>query len=200
MPPRRSLAALFNYITQMSKYNFAKGVPMIVSGTANWAQITSASGVNELSQKYMVDLTLDEKSLNEITAMGVLDFLQIRSQDGALKYEEPTIRLKTKNLPPVYDLQKNKFDGFIGNGSKLRCQITIKTWEVNKKKGLTCYLNKALVLDLVEFANETDEEFFSGLPESDANDVFSAPATIPSPKPSEAFTSPANDEDDNFPF
>ena len=53
---------------------------MIVSGTANWAQLTERSGVNKLSEKYQVELTLDDASKKELQAMKILDHVNIKRQ------------------------------------------------------------------------------------------------------------------------
>lgn len=179
----------------MSKFDFAKGVPMIVSGTANWANLTERSGPNKLSEKYMVELTLDDASLNELKTMGIADHVNIKRQDGTLKYEKPTIRLKSKNLPRVYDLKKDLFNDLIGNGSKLRCQILIKTWELAGKKGLACYVNKVLVLELLDIDQVDDSAFWADVPEELTQSVSKEQSSVPTSEASEAFSN-----DDDLPF
>lgn len=70
----------------MSKIDFSKGVTIVVSGTANWAQLTERSGPNKLSEKYQVELTLDDASKKELESMKILDHVNIKRQDGSLKY------------------------------------------------------------------------------------------------------------------
>lgn len=176
----------------MSKIDFDKGVQIIVSGTANWAQLTERSGPNKLSEKYQVELTLDDASKKQLQSMKILDHVNIKRQDGTLKYEQPTIRMKSKNLPKVYDLNKQIFNDLIGNGSVLRCQATLKTWELAGKKGLACYVNKALVLELNDQESIDDSEFWADLPDPTPDQI-----SVPTTTSSEAFDS---SDDDDLPF
>ena len=179
----------------MSKFDFAKGVSMIVSGTANWANLTERSGPNKLSEKYMVELTLDDASVQELTTMKILNHVNIKRQDGTLKYEKPTMRLKSKNAPRVYDLKKDLFNDLIGNGSKLRCQITIKTWELGGKKGLTCYVNKVLVLELLDSDQVDDTAFWSDIPAELTQSVSKEETEMPNATASDAFSNDVSDDD-----
>ena len=179
----------------MSKFDFAKGVSMIVSGTANWANLTERSGPNKLSEKYMVELTLDDASVQELTTMKILNHVNIKRQDGTLKYEKPTIRLKSKNAPRVYDLKKDLFNDLIGNGSKLRCQITIKSYEMAGKKGLTCYINKALVLELLDADQVDDSAFWSDIPSELTENVSAEQSATPVSDASTAFSDDVSDDD-----
>jgi hypothetical protein len=178
----------------MSKIDFSKGVSIIVSGTANWAQLTERSGVNKLSEKYQVELTLDDASKKELQAMKVLDHVNIKRQDGSLKYEQHTMRLKSKNTPKVYDLNKQIFNDLIGNGSKLRCQILIKSYEMAGKKGLTCYVNKVLVLELNDADHIDDTAFWADVPDISADELIQKSAT-PSATASDAFDNDVSDDD-----
>ena len=178
----------------MSKIDFSKGVSIIVSGTANWAQLTERSGVNKLSEKYQVELTLDDASKKELQAMKVLDHVNIKRQDGSLKYEQHTMRLKSKNTPKVYDLNKQIFNDLIGNGSKLRCQILIKSYEMAGKKGLTCYVNKVLVLELNDADHIDDTAFWADVPDISADELIQKSATS-SATASDAFDNDVSDDD-----
>lgn len=182
----------------MSKVDFSKGVSIVVSGTANWAQLTERSGPNKLSEKYQVELTLDDASKKELQAMKILDHVNIKRQDGSLKYEQPTMRMKSKNAPKVYDLSKQIFNDLIGNGSKLRCQVLLKSWEMAGKKGLAAYVNKVLVLELNDADQIDDSAFWADVPEASADQLMQNDA------PTAATTSQAFDSaveiDDDLPF
>jgi|TARA_B110000093_G_scaffold156505_1_gene174180 hypothetical protein len=132
--------------------NFQEGVALTVSGVTNWASITISSGPNKLSEKYQVEITLDQESLEKLKALtkdfDILDFLNIKNQEGELRYSEPTVRCKTNKLPTVWGPDKQPFTGFINNGSFIAARIFIKSWEMGGKKGLTAYLNEAAVLNL----------------------------------------------------
>lgn len=168
---------------------------MIVSGTANWANLTERSGPNKLSEKYMVELTLDDSSVQELTSMKIIDHVNIKRQDGTLKYEKPTMRLKSKNAPRVYDLKKDIFNDLIGNGSKLRCQITIKSYELGGKKGLTCYINKALILELLDVDQVDDSAFWADIPSELTQNVSNELTQTPTTDASTAFSDDAGDDD-----
>lgn len=138
--------------------DFAKGVPVVLAGTANWARLTEAAGPDQMSGKYSVELTLDKASQELLSGMKILDFVNVKRQDGSYKYEEPTVRLKTQSLPTIWDSEKNVYTGLIGNGSTMRVKGIIKSWEMAGKKGLTCYVNKGVVLNLVEPQASAEEE------------------------------------------
>jgi hypothetical protein len=166
--------------------DFAKGVSVVLTGTANWARLTEKTGPDQMSGKYSVELTLDSASRDLLSGMKILDHVNVKRQDGTYKYEQPTVRLKTVSLPTIWDSQKNVFTDIIGNGSTMRVKATIKSYEMAGKKGLTCYINKGVVLNLVEMqANtEEDEALFAGL------DATAPTATA---------TTPAQSDDD-LPF
>lgn len=176
----------------MGKIDFDKGVQVVVSGTANWAQLTERSGANKLSEKYQVELTLDKASQDQLKGMKILDHVNIKRQDGSLKYDQPTMRLKSKNLPKVYDLNKQIFNDLIGNGSVLRCQAVIKTYEMAGKKGLTCYVNKVLVLELNDLDSIDDSVFWADVPDPTPDQV-----SVPTTTTSDAFDA---GDDDDLPF
>ena len=132
--------------------NFTEGVGLTVSGTTTWAQITEATGPNKFSSKYQVEITLDTDSINKIKALSnefdVVDFLDIKKQDGTKRYETPTIRCKSQNLPRVWGPDKQAYTGHINNGSFIAARVFIKAWEMAGKKGLTTYVNEVAVLAL----------------------------------------------------
>ncbi len=134
----------------MSKPDFANGVRVILSGTTTWAQLTPTSGPNQFSEKFQVDLTLDDKSAEEIKSLGVENFLNIKDPEGEAKYDSLTVRVKTYKAPPVYDRNKKVFDDYINNGSVMRIAAIVKSWEYMGKKGLTCYFNQGVVLEAAE--------------------------------------------------
>lgn len=178
----------------MSTIDFNKGVTIVVSGTANWAQLTERSGPNKLSEKYQVELTLDDASKKQLQSMKILDHINIKREDGSYKYDQPTMRLKSKNTPKVYDLNKQIFNDLIGNGSKLRVQATLKAWEFAGKKGLACYCNKILVLELNDADQIDDTAFWSDLPDPTPEQS----AIPPTATATDAFDN--NVSDDDLPF
>ena len=184
----------------MAKADFSKGVSVILEGTTNWAQLTEASGPNKFSEKYQVDLTLNESSAKQLEGLKILEFLNLKREDGSLKYEKPTIRLKTNNPPTIYDTSKTLYTGFIGNDSVMRVRALIKSWEMMGKKGLTCYFNQGVLLQLNTLDLTDDSELWEGVEvtemtsqQQEAVDAANAPA--PAPAAAEAV-----EEDSDLPF
>lgn len=172
--------------------DFAKGVPVMLTGTANWAKLTKASGPDQMSSKYSVELTLDADSQKLLTGMKILNHVNVKTREGEYKYEQPTVRMKSMTPPTLWDSQRNLYEGMIGNGSVLRVKGVIKSWEMAGNKGLTCYINKGVVLDLKEIEDNPEEmdALFEGV------EVTPEQASFGSPK-----DAPVKDnEDDDLPF
>ena len=168
--------------------DFAKGVSVVLTGTTNWARLTEKAGPDQMSGKYSVELTLDPPSKQLLEGMKIMDFVNVKKQDGTFKYEQPTVRLKTVSVPTIWDTQKNLFTGIIGNGSTMRVKATIKSYEMAGKKGLTCYINKGVVLNLMEMQDDgvDDDALFADLPALTNDQIPTAPST--------------EQEDDDLPF
>ena len=77
----------------------------------------------------------------------------------------------------MYDLNKQIFNDLIGNGSKLRCQILMKTWELAGKKGLASYVNKVLVLELNDADQIDDSAFWADVPDVEADELIQKSTT-----------------------
>jgi hypothetical protein len=151
--------------------NFKDGVSAIVAGTAKWAKVTEATGPNELSEKYQIDVYLDEASEKTIRGM---------KADSILKDKGEGVYLtaKSKLLPKVFDASRQPFTGRIGNGSLVRVKVLIKEWEALKKKGITAYLNGIVIVKLEEYSSLADDALFEGLepaPTQDAPDSDGLP-------------------------
>jgi hypothetical protein len=183
--------------------NFNEGVGLTVSGRTTWAQLTEASGPNKFSNKYQVELTLDEDSINKLKAVtkdfDLVEFLDIKTQEGNKKYVTPTIRLKTNTPPRVWGMDKQPYTGYINNGSFISARIFIKAWEMANKKGLTCYVNEAAVLMLAENADfsdgPSDELFNVKAPISAAPAQAPAAPPVPDAATAAAFTPLSNTND-----
>ena len=181
----------------MSKPDFANGHRVILGGTVQWAQLTPTSGPNKFSEKYQVELILDEKSRKEIEDLKIADFVNIKTQEGETKYETLAVRLKSQKPPQIFDRNKAVFDDYINNGSKMRVQAFIKSWEMAGRKGLTCYINQGVVLEAAERQDGgPDDKLFEGL--------ASSPQPASNPQPATGPTSPQQPvntvDDDDLPF
>lgn len=136
--------------------NFKDGVSVILAGTTKWAKVTEATGPNDLSEKYQLDLYLDSASEKTLRGMGADSILKDKG-------EGVYITAKSKLLPKVFDANRQAFTGHIGNGSLLRVKVLIKEWEALKKKGITAYLNGIVIVKLEEYNSLGDDALFEGL-------------------------------------
>lgn len=136
--------------------NFKDGVSAILAGTAKWAKVTEATGPNELSEKYQLDLYLDDASEKTLRGMGADSILKDKG-------EGVYITAKSKLLPKVFDANRQAFTGRIGNGSLVRVKVLVKEWEALKKKGITAYLNGIVIVKLEEYNSLGDDALFEGL-------------------------------------
>ena len=148
--------------------NFKEGVSAILAGTSKWAKVTEATGPNELSEKYQLDVYLDDASKKSIERLGAEAILKDKG-------EGTYITAKSKMLPKVFGADRQVFTGRVGNGSLVRVKVLIKEWEALKKKGITAYLNGLVIVKLEDYNNIADDALFEGL---------------------EAYTQPASDGDD----
>lgn len=123
--------------------NFQEGVGLTISGTTTWASITSASGPNKFSEKYQVEITLDQESLVKLKALtkdfDILDFLNIKNKEGEFRYEEPTVRCKTNKLPTVWGPDKQPYtDSSTTAASLLRVFLLSRgKWAVKRTHSLS---------------------------------------------------------------
>ena len=136
--------------------NFKDGVSVILAGTTKWAKVTEATGPNDLSEKYQLDLYLDSASEKTLRGMGADSILKNKG-------EGVYITAKSKLLPKVFDTNRQAFTGHIGNGSLLRVKVLIKEWEALKKKAITAYLNGIVIVKLEEYNSLGDDALFEGL-------------------------------------
>lgn len=143
--------------------NFKDGVSVILAGSTKWAKVTEATGPNELSEKYQLDLYLDDASIASIKGIGAENILKDKG-------EGVYITAKSKLLPKVYDASRQAFTGRIGNGSLLRIKVLVKEWEALKKKGITAYLNGIVIVKLEEYNSLGDDALFEGLEPTQSED------------------------------
>ena len=144
--------------------NFKDGVSVILAGTTKWAKVTEATGPNDLSEKYQLDLYLDDASEKTLRGMGADSILKDKG-------EGVYITAKSKLLPKVFDANRQAFTGHIGNGSLVRVKVLIKEWEALKKKGITAYLNGVVIVKLEEYNSLGDDALFEGLEPAQTQDA-----------------------------
>lgn len=143
--------------------NFKDGVSVILAGTTKWAKVTEATGPNELSEKYQLDLYLDDASEKTLRGIGADSIIKDKG-------EGLYITAKSKLLPKVFDTSRHEFTGRIGNGSLVRVKVLVKEWEALKKKGITAYLNGIVIVKLEEYNSLADDALFEGLDPIQSNE------------------------------
>jgi hypothetical protein len=110
-----------------------------------------------MSKKYQTNLVLSKESIDELANLGERVYaavvkVQKRKKDSdELEQVPPFVTLKSQNLPKVYTLDKKEFKGLIGNDSLMKVKGTLKAYEYMGKKGLSLYINGAIILDLKEY-------------------------------------------------
>ena len=119
---------------------------MIVRGTAKWASVFE---VNEMSQKYQVDIcNLDKNTIKQLEKAG----LEVKKGIGEKEDQGNFITAKaSKFAPKVLTNTGELMDGttLIGNGSKIKVSITPYSWNFKGKTGISASLNSLMVLKLV---------------------------------------------------
>ena len=96
--------------------NFKDGVSVILAGTAKWAKVTEATGPNDLSEKYQLDLYLDDASEKTLRGVGADSIIKDKG-------EGLYITAKSKLLPKVYDSSRQGSPSPVA-GPKLAPQAT----------------------------------------------------------------------------
>jgi len=137
-----------------------------VTGIAYWACITTP---NKMSEKYSVDLIVDKATADELMSMGAR---AATDKQGNLKHYDDAKNLvfifkaNSKNskgepmFPPgVVDAKCNKYEGTIGNGSKVKIAYNLYEYNAKGNKGVALSLNGIQVLDLVEYKSDAASLF-----------------------------------------
>lgn len=184
----------------MAKVDFAKGHGTILSGSVKYARLTNESGPNTMSEKYESELYLDDASVKQLTDLKILDHVRAKTQTGEFKHDVPVVKIKSLNVPKAYLANRQMFDGLIGDGSEIRANVWIKTWQHQGRKGLSIWLSAFVITKLVEYQMNDADALFEGL--EDLGDVTPEQIAVPTPgKPQVASVTEAFEEsDDDLPF
>jgi|TARA_R110000787_G_scaffold240714_2_gene346895 hypothetical protein len=128
---------------------------MIVRGTAQWASVFD---VNEMSGKYQVDIcNLDKDTVKDLEKRGLT---VKKGQDNKKEYGSYITAKSSKYAPKVLDNMAQPMDGsvLIGNGSKIKASINPYSWTFKGKSGISAALNKMMVLKLVAYAGNGNDD------------------------------------------
>lgn len=185
----------------MAKVDFAKGHGTILSGSVKYARLTEASGPDGMSEKYGCDLYLDSASIKQLEDLAILDHVRAKDPQGNFKHDVPVVKLKSINIPKGYLVNRQMFDGLIGDGTEIRANVWIKKWEHKGKKGLSIWLSAYVITKLMEYKSASDDALFEGLPDvGELTEEQTAPVPTHKPNVASASEAFANDEEDDMPF
>jgi len=138
----------------MAKYKFY--------GTAKWAKTKKPDPKYDV---YSIDLYMDKNSLSLYNKSGIQGKLK-EDEDGIHKSFRRPITMTRKGEtvdagpPVVTDVDGNKLDAYIGNGSKVAIVVDV----YQTKKGIGHRLEEVQVLELVEY-NEVVDAHADGMDE-----------------------------------
>jgi len=196
--PNKTLAATIQMI--MAKVDFAKGHGTILSGSVKYARLTEQSGPDGMSEKYGCELHLDDVSIKTLTDLGILEYVRMKDVQGNFKHDVPVVRVKSSDIPKGYLANRQTFNGLIGDGSTIRANVWIKSWEHKGKKGLSIWLSAYVLTNLLEYSSGNDDALFEGLDSAPLDASVSAP--VPDTKPNVASATDAfgGGESDDLPF
>lgn len=161
----------------MTTPDYTKGHSIVLTGLAQWAKVTEASGPSEFSKKYQLNLILSKESIDDLANLGERVYAAVVKVEKMDKETEQMVRVapfitaKSNNLPQVFTLDKKAYAGLIGNDSLLRIKCTLKAYEYMGKKGLTVYLNGVLIMELKEYSGKSIDDLWQGLDYKPADDL-----------------------------
>lgn len=116
----------------------------VLSGTAFWSH---HSKVNEMSGKFQIDVSIDDKNKALLESKGI----KIKNKDADLKSKGKALQgnfvtLVSKFMPTVIDAKKQIINDplLIGNGSQVNIKTHAYDWSFKGKTG------KSLGLDVIQ--------------------------------------------------
>lgn len=123
--------------------------------TSNWVYLTELDTTFE--HKWSSDLVLDDEVGAAMKAMG-FNVRDLTDKSGNVTKNVLKVVKKEKNKDGSLNPQplvvgpdgKTTFTARIGNGSVLNYKLTAKAWKVKGQWSLSCYLDAAQVVTLVE--------------------------------------------------
>ena len=125
-----------------------------LTGKCKWAKVQSPD--TTYVPQWSIDMVLEASVAQELEKLG-LAVKTDKDGDMIIKVKRNvTAKSGKPNDPPeVVDSAGNPFTSLIGNGSTVTVSMAIFEWTHAGRTGVTCYLNKVQVVDLVEFGGDT---------------------------------------------
>jgi len=125
-----------------------------ITGKCKWAKVQSPD--TQYTPCWSIDMILETDVAQELEKLGI-PVKTDKDGDMIIKVKRNvTAKSGKPNDPPeVVDSAGNPFSSMIGNGSTVTVGMAVFDWTHAGKTGVTCFLNKVTVVDLVEFGGDT---------------------------------------------
>ena len=127
-----------------------------VMGECHWAKLSRRQAENNEGKFELEICQLTPESIESLKQHGV----DIKEGTDEKSYKGQFITAKTQYPPKVFDKKPGaKFDAEstgIGNGSKVRCEVTPYEWTKGAKSGTGAGLEAVVILDLVEYSGASE--------------------------------------------
>ena len=129
-------------------------------------------GVDDLIDAYLEEYNAQAKK----PVVRADKFKQATDKDGLALEGKFEFSCKNKEQPNVVDHDRTKlpnFDKLVGNGSTVKCQISLVPYVMQGKVGVTAYLKYVLLKDLIEYSADggsnpfDDDDFDEDAPNFD---------------------------------
>lgn len=142
-----------------------------ISGKAFWAHVTE---VNKLSQKFQMDLSIDEETAKALEAKGVEIKTNDRDDEGKPEnHRGKYVTLKSEYPPKLFDAKKNEITKktLVGNGSVINVATHVYDWKFGRDTGTSLGLDAIQLVELVEYKDSMGDLFdeTDGYEESEAS-------------------------------
>ena len=141
-----------------------------MQGKCKWAHITKPN--TKFEPVWSIDIVLENEELISRLKEKGLNVKTDRDGDFILQIKKKCKNRNGDDLsPPIVLHEGEAFDGLVGNGSTVTVYFGVKPWAMAGRKGVSCFLNKVEVNELVEYKPKgkvdldfTTETFSDDLP------------------------------------
>ncbi len=125
-----------------------------ITGKCKWAKVQTPD--TAYTPQWSIDMILEADVAQELEKLGI-PVKTDKDGDMMIKVKRNvTAKSGKPNDPPeVVDSAGNAFTSLIGNGSTVTVSMAIFEWSHAGRTGVTCFLNRVQVVDLVEFGGDT---------------------------------------------
>lgn len=155
----------------------SKSDVFVIYGKAFWANMAEP---NKLSGKYQLDLYIDEKTAELLTAKGI----EVRTNDKEGGETGQYVTPKSNYAPKLKDGKNREITTKlkIGNGSEVAVLANTYSWTFRKTSGVSLGLISVQVRKLVEYKGSVDFDEVEGF-EAESSDSGDFPVVEESSNP-----------------